>query len=119
MLPSLNKMTLKEKILQICLNAIPIVVMIAIIPVFKNDYVLAGIYVLIIAISFVIKYKKKDYLFLSCGFIIMMISEFYFISTGVETFNRDSLFGAMPIWLPVLWAYGFVAMKRVIVILDK
>lgn len=112
-------MKIKEKVWRIFLNAIPIILMIALIPVFKNDYVLTSVYIIIIAIAFIIKYRKKDYLFFIFGFVIMMISEFYFISTGVETFKRNSLFGAMPLWLPVLWAYGFVAIKRSIVILDK
>ena len=49
----------------------------------------------------------------------MIVSEYLFISTGVETFNRNSLFGLMPLWLPFLWGYAFVVMKRVIVVLDN
>lgn len=112
-------MRIKDKILQIFLNAIPLILMIALIPVFKNDYVLTGIYIVIIITSFYLKYEKKDYLFFIFGFIIMTISEYFFISTGVEIFIRSSLFGLMPMWLPVLWAYGFVAMNRAIIILDK
>jgi len=112
-------MKIKDRVLQIFLNTIPIILMIALIPVFKNDYVLTGIYALIIAVSFAIKYDQKDYLFFIFGFIIMIISEYFFVSTGVETFIRNSLFGLMPLWLPVLWAYAFVAMKRAIIILDK
>lgn len=48
----------------------------------------------------------------------MIISEFFFVSTGVETFVRNTLFGIMPIWLPFLWGYGFVDIKRAIQILD-
>lgn len=112
-------MNIKDKILQIFFNTIPIILMIAIIPIFKNDYALTGIYALIIAISFAVKYNKKDHLFFISGLIIMMISEYFFISAGVETFTRNSLFGLMPLWLPVLWAYAFVAMKRIIIVLDK
>lgn len=112
-------MTFKDKILHIFLNTLPIILMIALIPVFKNDHILTGIYALIIAISFVIKYERKDCLFFVFGFFVMIISEYFFISTGVEMFIRNSLFGLMPLWLPVLWAYAFVAMKRAIIILDK
>lgn len=112
-------MKIKNKILQIFLNTIPIILMIALIPIFKNDYILTGIYALIIAISFTIKYDKKDYLFFIFGLIIMIISEYFFVSTGVETFTRNSLFGIIPLWLPVIWAYAFVTMKRAIIILDK
>lgn len=53
------------------------------------------------------------------GFFIMFAFECLFISTGVEVFRRDSLFGIMPLWLPFLWAYGFVAIKRSIDILNR
>lgn len=48
----------------------------------------------------------------------MLIFESIFILTGVEVFQRNSLFGIMPLWLPFLWAYGFIAIKRTIRILD-
>jgi len=72
-----------------------------------------------ILVSFIVKYNKKEYLFFLFGFIGMIVSEYLFISTGVETFNRNSLFGLMPLWLPFLWGYAFVVMKRVIVVLDN
>jgi hypothetical protein len=106
-----------NKVFPIIFNAIPVLIMILLIPFIKNDYVLTGVYIAIIAISFFIRYEKKDYLFLTFGFFIMIISEYLFISTGVETFVRNSLFGLMPLWLPFLWAYAFVAMKRSIIIL--
>ena len=112
-------MNIKDKILQVFLNAIPIILMIALIPVLSNDYLLTGIYILIIAVSFLVKYQQRDYLFFIFGFIIMVISEYFFVSTGVETFLRKSLFGLMPLWLPFLWAYAFVAIKRAIVILGE
>jgi hypothetical protein len=112
-------MKIKDKIISIFLNTVPIILMIALISVFKNDYILTGIYILIIAVSFVIKYQKKDYLFFIFGFVIITISEYFFVSTGVETFVRNGLFGLMPLWLPFLWAYAFVVIKRAIIILDK
>ncbi|MBN2052170.1 hypothetical protein JW756_01585 [Candidatus Woesearchaeota archaeon] len=65
------------------------------------------------------RYEQRDFLFFIFGFIAMIISEYLFVSTGVETFVRNTLFGLMPLWLPFLWAYAFVAMKRAIIILGK
>ncbi len=112
-------MSIKNKTLKIFLEAIPIILMIILIPVIINDYILTIVYILIIAVSFIIKYNKQEYTFFIFGFIAMIISEYFFINTGVEIFVRNSLFGIMPIWLPFLWAYGFVAIKRAVVILDK
>jgi len=86
--------------------------MIGLIPLIKNDYLLTLSYIIIILISFKIKYVKNEYEIFIAGFILMSIFEFIFISTGVETFIRNSLFG-MPLWLPFLWGYGFVAIRRV------
>ncbi|MBN2454116.1 DUF2878 family protein [Candidatus Woesearchaeota archaeon] len=112
-------MKAKSKILQIFLNTIPIVVMIALIPAVKSDYMLAGAYACIIAAAFVVKREKKDWVFFLFGFFVMIVAECFFVSTGVETFERNSLFGVMPIWLPLLWAYVFVAMRRAVAVLDE
>lgn len=93
--------------------------MIALIPVIKNDYILTILYILIITISLFIKKEKNDVVFLIFGFCVMIISESIFISTGVEVFVRNSLFGLMPLWLPFLWAYAFVAMRRSLKILES
>ncbi len=104
----------KSKIAKIILNLLPIIILISLIPLIKNDYILTIVYVLIIIISLSIKYEKKDLLVFIIGFLAMIISEYFFIKTGVETFNRNSLFGIMPLWLPFLWAYVFVVIKRII-----
>ena len=93
--------------------------MIIFIPFLRNDYVLVLAYALIIIFSFAVNYEKKDILFFLFGFVAMTVSEYFFIKTGVETFERKSLFGVMPLWLPILWAYVFVVMRRAISIIDK
>ncbi len=87
--------------------------MIALIPLVKNDYVLALLYLVVIVFSLrIIDFTRTDVLALFFGFVMMTVFEYIFIATGVETFARNSLFGIMPFWLPFLWAYGFVAIKR-------
>lgn len=106
-----------KKILNIIKEAIPVVIMIALIPIVSNDYYLTLIYLGIILISLTIKRQRNDLTFLIFGFVALAISEYFFIKTGVEIFARQSLLGVMPLWLPVLWAYAFVAIKRSIMIL--
>ena len=103
----------------ILINLIPVILMIGLIPLVKNDYWLALVYAVIIIISWSVKYEKKEYIFLLFGLFGMMISEYFFVSTGVETFERNSLLGVMPLWLPFLWAYGFVVIKRAVNILEQ
>ena len=91
--------------------------MLVLIPIVKNDYLLTLIYAIVIILSFVLGYERRDILFLRVGLIVMFLGEFFFLKTNVETFNRTSLIGIMPLWLPVIWAYIFVAIKRIIKIL--
>ena len=100
------------------MNAIPAIVMIALIPFVKEDYPLALFYIAIIAFAFFIKREKNETLIFIVGLVVMTASEYLFISTGVETFTRHSLFGIMPLWLPFLWAYVFVTIKRAVLILS-
>lgn len=108
-----------HKTWEILLNAIPVALMIGLIPVVSDDYFLALIYLLIASISFAVKREEHDYLSYAFGLIAITISEYFFIQTGVETFVRNSFFGIMPIWLPLLWAYAFVVIKRSLRVLDQ
>jgi hypothetical protein len=108
-----------NKIIKILTHSIPILIMIVLIPLVQNDYTLTLLYVFIIFISLKIKKTKNDFLFFTVGLIGLTVSEYIFISTGVETFNRNSLFGLMPIWLPILWGYGFIVIKRSIETLNQ
>ncbi len=84
----------------------------------NDDYILTAVYAVMIIISFIIKREKKEVMVFFFGFFVMIIAEFIFVSTGVETFIRNSLLGIMPLWFPFLWGYCFVAMKRGIKILE-
>lgn len=108
-----------KKAIDIFINTIPILLMIGLIPLVQNDYLLSCLYVLIIGVSFVFKLEKKDLVIFAFGFLVMIVSEYLFISTGVEVFIRNSLFGLMPLWLPFLWGYGFIVIKRSVKILDN
>ncbi len=106
--------------LQLFCVSLPILIMIGIIPLVTNDYILTLIYIAIITALFMYKKEKKiDMIIFAFGFCVMILFEYIFISTGVETFIRNSLFGVMPLWLPFLWGYGFVAIKTGIKILES
>lgn len=106
-----------EKVAKIIWNGIPVLIMIGLIPLIENDYLLTLIYIILISVALFIKHSGGDFKILIFGFLIMTIFEYIFISTGVEIFIRKSFLGVMPLWLPFLWAYGFVTIKRVISII--
>jgi hypothetical protein len=88
--------------------------MVALIPFIKNDYILSLVYLVVICASFLFRYERGEIILVIVGATIMFIFELLFISTGVETFNRTTLMGKMPVWLPILWGFGFVHIKRVV-----
>ena len=53
-----NRSTLGRKAFFILLNAIPVFIMIGLIQTVRNDYLLAGLYALIIGAAFLVKYEK-------------------------------------------------------------
>lgn len=108
-----------HKAWKIFLNALPIALMIGLIPFVVNDYTLALVYILIAIVTFTLKREEHDYLAYVFGLVVITISEYFFVQTGVETFVRTSLWGVMPIWLPFLWAYAFTVIKRSLRILDQ
>jgi hypothetical protein len=103
---------MSKKVGQMGLYAISIIIMIALIPFIQNDTLLAAIYAAAAVALMFLKKEKHDLAAYLFGLIGITISEYFFIQTGVETFNRVSLFGIVPIWLPFLWAYAFVVIKR-------
>ena len=108
-----------QKAAKIFLNSIPVLIMIGLIPFVKNDYILTVFCVAIIFISLrFIRYERNDATVFVFGFFIMIFFEYIFVMTGVETFTRHSLFGFMPLWLPFLWSYGFLTIRKSIQILD-
>lgn len=104
--------------IRVIMTAFPIVAMIALIPFVQNDYLLTAIYIGIIAVS-AFRYSRQDFIFLVFGFFILLAGETFFLLTGVETFERRTFLGIMPLWLPFLWAYIFVAMKRSVQLFER
>ena len=98
--------------------AAPILVMIGLIPIIHNDLLLSLIYIVITAATLLLSGDRKDYLFFAFGFILLSIAEVFFVSTGVEVFDRDVLILNIPIWLPLIWGYSFVMIRRSIVALE-
>jgi hypothetical protein len=108
-----------DKFLRIALLALPIIIMIGLIPVIADDVFLTLVYISIAAFTFAFKRKPYDHLAYIFGLVGITISEYLFIQTGVEVFVRKSFLGIMPLWLPFLWAYAFVVIKRSLIILDR
>jgi hypothetical protein len=109
---------MKNKIINIFINMTPVLLMIWLILFIQNDYILTATDIGIIIFAFLVRKEKGEILVFFLGFFMMILSEATFVSTGVETFVRNTLFGLMPLWLPFLWGYSFVVIKRGLKILE-
>lgn len=114
---------MKNKILQtswkIFLELIPIFIMFIFIRLFlMNNLILTSLMIITIIISLFVKYEKKEYILMIAGAVLMTLIEILFVNTGAEKFTNPLFFG-IPVWLPIIWAYGLVVMKRIVLLLNS
>jgi hypothetical protein len=88
--------------------------MVLLIPLIADEYVLLGGFLAILSVGLSLRRERHDGLAFFIGLVLMTAGEILFVQTGIETFSQQSFFGIMPLWLPFLWGYGFVAIKRVL-----
>ena len=98
--------------------AAPVMIMVAMVPVISDDWQLLGVYTILLVLTLLLGHNKRDLIFFLFGFFLLALSELFFISTGVEVFQRDILLLGMPIWLPMLWGYAFIMMHRGVTLLE-
>ena len=109
----------KELITKIVLESIPILIMLSLVYFIKDDYILAITYIFLLVGFFNVHYEKNDIKMFFLGMILMIFFELIFLNTGIEKFERTSLLNMMPIWIPLLWGYGFVVIKRISLLLNE
>ena len=85
----------------------------------RNSLLLALIYIAAIAVVLKIKYYSGDFFALIYGFLLGLFVEVIGTSlAGYQSFAKPDFLG-IPIWLPVVWAYGLMAMKRIGVLMRE
>lgn len=79
----------------------------------QNTLVLSLIY---LAASLLLIYLHKDrteFMIFLYGALIGSIVEVIGVNiSGYQSFSKPDILG-IPIWLPIVWGYGFVAIKRI------
>lgn len=86
----------------------------------QSTYLLLVLYVTIV-VAFILSGQDKGIEFkifgygLIAGFIIEIIGTQI---SGYQSFTKPDFIG-IPLWLPVSWAYGFILMKRIALIIAK
>jgi|SRR3989344_3247295 len=79
----------------------------------RNNLLLTGMYLILITLLLKLRYQLVDGTALIIGFFVGCIVEIIGTSVaGYQVFVNQSFLG-IPLWLPLAWAYGFMAMKRI------
>lgn len=99
--------------------SLPLLAMIGLIPFIHDGALLTALFILPALLYFIKNPTKKNYLVYTVGLVAMTLSESIFLTTGVERFRDETLFGIMPLWLPFLWAYGFLVIKDSLLLIEK
>ena len=86
----------------------------------QSTYLLLSFYVIIvITLIFYGKDKKIEFKIFEYGLIAGFVIEIVGTQvSGYQSFTKPDFMG-IPLWLPVSWAYGFILMKRVALIIAK
>lgn len=104
---------LKKKLFDILPILISIVFGLIMMAFIKGEILLTLGFALIVLVNFFVKYHKREWLLFALGFF----SGIFFEVLGDVLFKlqywaHGSLFG-LPFWLPLMWGFGFVAMRRI------
>jgi len=102
------------KLLKIFIETLPIFLGTFLSYLFWQNNILLFIIYFVLTLGLIYFHKDKtEFIVLLYGILIGIIVEVIGTQiSGYQTFTKPD-FGGIPIWLPITWGYGFVAMKRI------
>ena len=85
----------------------------------RNNMLLAVLYLCAVGVVLWVHTDPGDYHVLVLGLLIGLLVEIIGTSvSGYQSFVNPDFLG-IPVWLPIAWAYGLMAMKRIGVIVYR
>lgn len=109
MILNMDIKTLKYIIVEI----LPLFFALGVLLLIGNELLMTAVIIAIVLISFKIQYKKNEWKLFFIGLILGLSFELFGDAIyKLQTWQQTSLFG-LPLWLPVLWGYGFVIIRRI------
>jgi hypothetical protein len=86
---------------------------------FESEIISSIILLLFIIITFTIKHNHREWLLVLIGIILGIVFEVGGdLIYKLQYWNSGMLFG-LPLWLPLLWGFGFLIIHRVGAIIVK
>jgi len=85
----------------------------------QNSFLLFAIYIILSVVLILWRGDNSEFAIFIYGIIIGGLVEVLGTQvSGYQSFAEPDFLG-IPIWLPIVWGYGFVAMKRIGIILKS
>ena len=103
-----------NKFSKVFIETLPILFGILLSYLFWQNNVLLFIIYLVLTLGLIYFHKDKtEFAIFTYGILIGAIVEVIGTQiSGYQSFAKPD-FGGIPMWLPIVWGYGFVAMKRI------
>jgi general stress protein CsbA len=79
----------------------------------QNEFFVTAGIIFLITLSFMIKYYKKEWKVLVFGVILGIIFELGGDLIYKAQYWENASFFGIPIWLPLMWGYGFIFIRRI------
>ena len=102
------------KFSKVFVETLPILFGILLSYLFWQNNLLLFIFYLFLTLLLIYFHKDKaEYFIFVYGILVGIVVEVIGTQiSGYQSFTKPD-FGGIPIWLPIAWGYGFVAMKRI------
>jgi general stress protein CsbA len=102
-----------KKIWKVTLRTLPLLGPLLLFIITKNEYIVSLGILLFMALTFKIKYYKREWIIFIVGIICGIVGELGGdLIYKLQYWDSGSFFG-IPLWLPLFWGYGFVFMRRI------
>ncbi|MEI7719536.1 MAG: hypothetical protein WCI72_06710 [archaeon] len=103
---------MSKQVKNIFLELLPVIIAIIVLTFITSEIALFFIILVILLVSFKIKYLKREFYVFLFGLIAGIIFELIGNSLLGQTWGEASFF-RIPIWLPLSWGYAFVIIRRI------
>lgn len=103
---------MRDKLQKILKQLLPVFILLILFLFIKNEFLIAFLIILTMAIAFKIEYHKKEIYVVLFGLTLGILLELFgSLVLGFQYWKNTLL--VMPVWLPLAWGYGFVVIRRV------
>ena len=104
---------MNDKVKDLLIQTIALFLILFLFIITHNEAIITISIIVLMAIMFKIKYHKGEWLFFISGAVIGFLFEASAdLIFKLQYWENATLLGLFPIWLPLMWGYGFIFIRR-------